>query len=114
MIISHATVIWRKRNTPVISIHRYLVNKGYWNIFIIEFYFSFAFCINKLIFLSPLFENNCFFTNIIAKIPQKSGLSIPLLTFGNKIILENLLDAENFNVEFSVVLKILLVMYSLN
>ena len=29
MIISHATVIWRKRNTPVISIHRYLVNKGY-------------------------------------------------------------------------------------
>ena len=29
MIISHATVIWRKRNTPVISIHRYLVNKRY-------------------------------------------------------------------------------------
>ena len=29
MIISHAIVIWRKRNTPVISIHRYLVNKGY-------------------------------------------------------------------------------------
>ena len=29
MIILHATVIWRIRNTPVISIHRYLVNKGY-------------------------------------------------------------------------------------
>ena len=29
MIISHATVIWRKRNALVISIHRYLVNKGY-------------------------------------------------------------------------------------
>ena len=29
MIISHATAIWRKRNTPVVSIHRYLVNKGY-------------------------------------------------------------------------------------
>ena len=29
MIISHATVIWRKRSTPVISIHRYLVNRGY-------------------------------------------------------------------------------------
>ena len=33
MIISHATVIWRKRNTPVISIHRYLVNKGYTGIY---------------------------------------------------------------------------------
>ena len=29
MIMSHATVIWRKRNTWVISIHQYLVNKGY-------------------------------------------------------------------------------------
>ena len=29
MIISQATVIQRKLNTPVISIHRYLVNKGY-------------------------------------------------------------------------------------
>ena len=29
MIISHAAVIWRKRNTPVTSIQRYLVNKGY-------------------------------------------------------------------------------------
>ena len=29
MIISQVTVIWRKRNTPVFSIHRYLVNKIY-------------------------------------------------------------------------------------